>query len=197
MPDSNAETRSPRASLRLSPADAVRIARETATALIEAFPDVADDPDAFLGTLDGECDALDVAERLVKRALEREELAEEVAYLLAQKKEAADALRERKGRFERQAQRLFDGALEILQACQVEGGPKPKLVRAGFTASIRHPAETQRKLLCIDEAQTPDRFKRIVREPDKDAIRAALLAGQDVPGWSLGNSAPSLAVRVK
>lgn len=182
----------------MSPADAVRIARETAAELLATYPDLAADPDAFLGTLDGECDALDVAARLIERSLERDDLAEQVNYLLAQRADAARLMRERRDRFSRQRDRLRETAKEIIAACQAPGAPKVTLRRAVFTAWVNQPNDAQRKLIEVDPSQTPaDLMKPQPAVPDRDAIRARLQAGKDVPGWSLDNAPPTLTVSQK
>jgi hypothetical protein len=43
----------------------------------------------------------------------------------------------------------------------------------------------------------PPDLVRVKREPDRKAIRAALEAGRQVPGYLLNNGPPSLQVRVK
>jgi hypothetical protein len=180
---------------RMSPADAIRIARETATELLATYPDLAADAEAFLGTLDGECNALDVAARLIERSLERDDLGEQISFLLAQRAEAAKQLRERRERFFRQRDRLRESAKEIIAACQTPGAPNVSLRRAVFTAWVNQPNDAQRKLIEVDAKQTPaDLMKPQPDVPDRDAIRARLQAGEQVPGWSLDNAPTTLTV---
>lgn len=193
------ETASTRRWVRMSPEEAKRRAKDAAEALVRDFPELADDPEAFSGTLDGECDALDVAAALIEGAQNRDEHAKDLEFKLAARKDTADRLRERRDRFKRQADRLREEATAILVACCVEGAPRPRLVRSTFTASLRDTASSQRKLLEIDANQTPAEYLVFPPPvPDKDKIRTALQGGKTVPGWELSNDpGPSLQVRVK
>lgn len=62
------------------------------------------------------------------------------------------------------------------------------------TASIK--AGTQ-SLAITDELAVPDNYWRITRTLDKAAIKAALKAGDTVPGAELSNGLPSLQIRSK
>lgn len=44
---------------------------------------------------------------------------------------------------------------------------------------------TVKDVVCVDESLTPDQYCKIVKTPNKVMIRAALLGGQEVPGWTL------------
>ena len=58
-------------------------------------------------------------------------------------------------------------------------------------------AETKPKVIITEKDELPlDVWKeRIVREPDKDLIKARLLTGAAVPGATLSNAAPDLRIR--
>lgn len=47
---------------------------------------------------------------------------------------------------------------------------------------------TVKNAVAVDESLTPDQYCKIVRTPNKVMIRAALMAGQQVPGWVLQES---------
>ena len=54
------------------------------------------------------------------------------------------------------------------------------------------------KVVIVDEAQIPDDFMRIRKEPNKTAIKDALISGmQEVPGAAMSNIEPVLMLRVK
>ncbi len=46
-----------------------------------------------------------------------------------------------------------------------------------------------------NEERIPDRYVKLVRQPDKAAILAALKAGEDVPGCAMGESKQSLRIK--
>jgi hypothetical protein len=50
------------------------------------------------------------------------------------------------------------------------------------------------KVIVTDEAVLPDNCVRIVREPNRTAIKEHLARGEPVPGAELSNAEPSLAV---
>lgn len=49
----------------------------------------------------------------------------------------------------------------------------------------------------VDPAELPDDLCTIKRSVNRTAVRTALEAGKDIPGFALSNAAPSLTVRVK
>lgn len=51
------------------------------------------------------------------------------------------------------------------------------------------------KVIITDEGVIPDEFVRVKREPNKTAIKEALVGGQDVPGATLSNGGTSLTIR--
>jgi hypothetical protein len=53
------------------------------------------------------------------------------------------------------------------------------------------------QVVIIEEKDIPDDFCRFKREPDKTALKKALLDGGSVPGCTLSNGGVSLTVRTK
>jgi hypothetical protein len=51
------------------------------------------------------------------------------------------------------------------------------------------------KVIITDESAIPDEFVRVKREPNKTAIKEALVGGKDVPGATLSNGGTSLTIR--
>lgn len=51
------------------------------------------------------------------------------------------------------------------------------------------------KVIITDEGAIPDEFVRVKREPNKTAIKEALVGGKDVPGATLSNGGTSLTIR--
>ena len=98
-------------------------------------------------------------------------------------------LRDRRARFERRDQALRALMFNLLQWAEVK---KVELPEA--TISIR---AGQQKVVVEDENAIPNEYCRIIREPDKIKIKAALLEFKSVAGAALSNAEPTLAVRIK
>lgn len=150
-------------------------------ALLAEHPDLADDPDTLLDTLDGIADAGDVIARLVRKArLDRA--------TAAALKTLQDDMAMRRARYEARGDRLEAAALSLMQAIG-----ERKIERPDLTISVR----AGRPELIVDDDALPDAFCAFTRRPDRVAIRNALTGGVEVPGARLGNAAPSLSVRAK
>ena len=160
--------------------EAIEQLRAAAAALEAEHPDLAADERAWLDTLDGMTDGLDLAEWLAERVLHLSAMEDAAA-------ERAKTLHARARRFAAEQERIKGLILALVDAA---GGKK--VVRASLTLS---PRATAPKLIEVDAAQTPDAF--LVQpppEPNKAAIKDAIKAGQDVPGWQLSNGGRSLAI---
>jgi hypothetical protein len=76
-----------------------------------------------------------------------------------------------------------------------------RLMEAADQRSIDLPAakislgKSPAKVIVTDENAIPDEFVRIKREPNKTAIKEALVGGKDVPGATLSNGGTSLTIR--
>lgn len=99
------------------------------------------------------------------------------------------ALVQRQGRFKRQAEEYRAATYSILDALGLT-----KWRNAEFSVSV---AAGRPGVIVTDEAALPDRFVRIERKADNAAIRAALEAGEIVPGAELANGIPTMRVLSK
>jgi hypothetical protein len=155
--------------------------RETA-GLIARLKDLCgDDEQAFLDTLDGESDVIEAARRTVRW------MNEQAAYEAAMKG-LADTYAARSKVF---AGRVSGARVALFHFLQRLGMRSMALPEA--TLSIAN----GRQAVAGDPVgdDLPDDLVRVKREPDLTAILAALKAGQQVPGCSLSNGAPTLTVR--
>ena len=139
------------------------------------------DEDAFLDTLDGETDALDVADALIAGMQNAEALA-------AAAKAQADAIKARADRLKDRSMAYKGRMLTLLNAI----GQK-KLERPAATISRRTGSLS---VQITDEASVPSQLCKIVQTPDKTAIKKQLEAGEDVPGAALERGADGVTVRV-
>ena len=151
--------------------------------LLWAHPELSEDEVLRADMIDGQTDFKTFLTTLVRKLADANALADGT-------KERLTELRERKARFERRIdwlRTLLTKTLEAADAKKVELPEATVSMRAGTQALVGDP----------DPDTLPDEYVRIKREPDRAKIKAALLAGVDVPGCALSNAAPSLSVFVK
>ena len=139
------------------------------------------DESTFLDSLDGETDALDVADALIAGMQDAEALATAA-------KAQADALKARADRLKARSAAYKGRMLTLLDAI----GQK-KLERPAATISRRTGSLS---VQITDEASVPSQLCKIVQTPDKTAIKKQLEAGEDVPGATLERGADGVTVRV-
>ena len=154
-----------------------RVAAELRDYLGEDF-----DETAFLDTLDGETDALDVADRLIALALDADAMADAI------KAQEAD-LKARRDRKAEQAIAYREKLLTVLDAMGLA-----KIERPRATVSRR---KGMPSVQITDEASIPSQLCKVVSAPDKAAIKAQLMAGVDVPGAAITIGADGITMRVK
>lgn len=145
----------------------------------------ADDP-AIRDTVEGESEVSDLAAWALREALILEAKAKGLG-------EHIDTLKGRKTRLELSAEKIREAVALALHEAGYGTG-KQALALPDMTVSV-----TQRPRLNIDDEQLPDEFKRevITIKVDKEKVKAAIDAGQIIPGVTFGNAAPSITVRVK
>lgn len=156
-----------------------RISAELRDMLGDDFDDAT-----FLDTLDGETDALDIADKMLGAVLETEALAEAV------KAQEAD-MSARRARLEARAE-AYKGRLMIL----LDATGQKKLERPRATISKRAGSLSVR---ITDEASVPSQLCTVktTTAPDKAAIRKQIEAGEIVPGAELVRGDDTVSVRTK
>jgi len=159
--------------------DAARI-RATADSIRAMLGD-DEDAQAFIDTLDGETDALAILDRMIETYQQSKADGE------ALKARIGD-LTARRARLNRRAQAAHSAIGSILDAIG-----ERKVVRPTATV-IRTPGKPS---LVYDEDMIPTQMCDMKRIVDKDAVIAALEAGEFVPGAELVKGADSVSVRVR
>lgn len=150
--------------------------------MLAAYPELAEDDELRLDTLEGETDFNRIMSRLVR--VRNEKLAEAdglSAYI--------GDLSERKARQTRSADGVKSLMLSLMSVADL-----PKLVLPEATISITKPRTS---VEVLDVEALPQGTFAIVRQPDKAAIKAMIEAGDEVPGAALKTSEPGLTVRTK
>lgn len=149
--------------------------------LLALYPELAEDEQALIDSLDGISDLDEQIIAAMRAALEREAYAEGLAGLIKQ-------MGERK-------KRLTDGADNIRAAVlhtMLEAG-RSKIAAADMTLAT-NPGRDGVQI--IDEREVPDLYVVITRKPDMKAINAAAKEGVNIPGTASRNPRPFLTVRV-
>jgi len=146
-------------------------------------PEIVEDNEAWLATLESETDFNEILTTIVRRI-------EDTKALVIGTKDRFEELKSRKDRFEHRIETLRELAFKIMQAADL-----PKIELPEATLSLR--AGTQQLVGDADPAQLPDSLCKISRDVDRTKVKEALKGGAAVPGYSLSNSAPSLSIRIK
>ena len=148
--------------------------------LVAAYPELAEDEELRADTIEGETDAYRVLGKIV--AIERD--ANSMALAIG---ERAKELAARKERYTRRKDAMRALLLRLLKAADLNKVSLPEA-----TVSV---GKGRAGVEIVDESLLPDNVVKIKREPDKTAIKAALDAGEDVPGAMLREGQPSVTVR--
>lgn len=163
---------------RFLAADAATVAANVA-AILQAYPELQEDEELRLDTLEGETNLFEILTRLL--AVEREANSMQAAI----KARVADL----QARAERQSKTQAAMRALMLRLLVAAGQQKVPLIEA--TISVTKGRES---VEIVDEAALPDDVWKVRREPDKTAIKERLAVGE-VPGAALKVGEPTLMVR--
>lgn len=149
---------------------------------IDANPELADDDQLRADMLEGELEIDRVLARLVRS--ERE-----AAAMAGACETQAQELTIRRDRFALRGKAYRAAMLNVMDAADLRKFELPQA-----TLSVRG---GQPSVVLTDEGAIPGDFIRVKKEPDRKAIKEALIAGLRVAGAALSNGAPSLTIRSK
>lgn len=150
--------------------------------LLETFPDLAEDEDMRLDTLEGETDL----HKILARVLDTKREADTMVTAIDQRMMDLAA---RKARYERQAQ-----AMRSLIKSIMESAGQTKITLPEASLSIRDGSVS---VNVTDVMALPQGFYKTERKADKAALKPALMAGETIPGAELAVGDPSLTIRLK
>lgn len=148
--------------------------------LVAAYPELAEDDELRADTIEGETDAYRVLGKIV--AIERD-----ANTMLLAIGERANDLAARKDRYTRRKDAMRALLLRLLKAADLNKVSLPEA-----TVSV---GKGRAGVEIVDESLLPDNVVKMKREPDKTAIKAALDAGDDVPGAVLRVGGETITVR--
>lgn len=165
------------------PLNVAQIEREIEN-LIASYPELAEDETLRADMIAGSTQAEEVLSKIVDRMQEAETMASAIAKRI-------NDLDARQKAFDRRGDAMRKLAFRIMEAASLRKMPLPEA-----TLSIRAVAPS---VMINDLAQIPAEFTITKTEtrPDRDKIKDALKAGQEVPGACLTNGGATLAVKVK
>ena len=149
--------------------------------LLASMPELVDDPECLLDTLDGLSDLKEQLASLIRSALMDETHGKAID-------EYIKKLADRKAARVNRARKKRAVALHFMEDIGLKKIEEPDIT------ITRKP--TPAGVVVFADELLPDEFCRVKREPDKVAIKAALKDGREVPGAQLGNAGETLSVRI-
>jgi hypothetical protein len=151
-------------------------------ALLAEYPQLKDDEDLRLITIESETDCFEILTLLLDdiQAFGSVQLAIRARI---------DDLRARLERFERREEVYRKLAQQMMEAAQIRKAELPEA-----TLSIR---AGQQGVRITDPTFLPDAFWRVKREPNISLIKDQLKSGSEVPGAALSNSPETLSIRTR
>ncbi len=154
--------------------------------LLNQYPELADDEQLLIDTIEGETEVLSVIDKLI-RSIENTKIL--IDGIDARVKE----LKERKERFDHRIYSLRGFIATLMEAAGVR-----KLERPTATIYFMNvPPKVVGDFDLRNNPTLPEEFIRTYREVDKARITAVLKAGEHVEGFELSNSPQSLVIKVK
>lgn len=149
-------------------------------ALLLEYPQLADDEELFRDTLEGNTRFNEIMDRLLGEMRDNETLAEATSARIAK-------IRERQTRLTHRAQFYRSLMHRLLTVTGIQS-----VALAEAKVSIMKLPD---KVIITDESAVPDAFMKIVKEPNKTAIKNAIKTGTYVPGATLSNGGTTISVR--
>lgn len=150
--------------------------------LLHQFPELAEDQEALLLSLDSETDAIALMTHLVKRIQETKAQAS-----------ALDAyVSDLRGRGD-----MLDRRVEGMRALATKIMETAGLLKLDLTVASVCIRPGTKRVIITDEHAVPDSLCRFKREPDKIKLKEELESGTAIDGAYLSNGEPALAIRVK
>lgn len=150
--------------------------------MLTNYPELSDDDEALIASLESETDAISLCELLTRAAKETDAHVDALARYISD-------MKVRKDRLELRSEKLRETLLKIMEAAGVN---TLRLPAATLSARpIQH-------LVIVNQDEIPEEFRRYPPwEPMKQLIKAAIKERGHVPGCTMSNPEPSLSIRVK
>ena len=150
--------------------------------LLLVFPELVDDEDARLMTMESETDLKEVLTVVLDDIMEAKAM--QVAI-----DERINDLKARSARFDMREQGWRKLAFDLMQAASLR-----KMQLPTATLSVRN---GQPSVQIVDPDQLPENMWRVKREPNLSLIKETIKAGKTIPGAMLNNSPDTLTILTK
>ena len=152
-------------------------------AVLRDYPELADDEILRADMLDGATDIEAVLTSLFRSSSRDKSMADAITARI-------DQMSARRARFKSRVEFARSLMLKVLQSADRKKFELPE-------ATLSQRASQPQIVGEVSGDDLPDDLVRISREPDRVKIREALLARREVPGLTLSNSPPTLAVNTR
>lgn len=162
-------------------AQAMSVLQAMRTKLVADDPEIVEDETLLQDMLEGQTDCMETLHAMIRAAIVAESMEAE-AYTRAK------AIMARSVRYEIRAQWMRGAVLAAMDALGLN-----KIELADCTSSLSKGRPT---LVVMDQDLLPEQYLRRVETvtPNKVAIKAAIDAGEEIPGAILGNAMPFLRI---
>jgi hypothetical protein len=160
-----------------------RAVRQQIDNLKLVHPELLEDDEAWLATLESETSFEELLTTIIRRI-------EDTKALVIGTKDRFEELKARKDRFEQRVESLRNLAFKLMSAAELA-----KIELAEATLSLR--AGTQQLVGDVDAETLLPEYRTVSYAPNKEAIKNSLKSGLKVPGFELSNGPPSLTIRIK
>jgi phage host-nuclease inhibitor protein Gam len=158
----------------------VEQARRDLTALLAAHPELEEDEVLRMDMAEGQTNAMEMLDELIRVERDARSLQDAIA-------DEMDRLNKRLQRFVDRQRLVRKYMMQLMDAAGLK-----KVERPAATVSI---AAGRPKVVITDETLLGEKFVRIKREPNKEAILKALLSHENgVFGATLSNSEPTIRI---
>lgn len=144
-------------------------------------PEILEDEESWLATLESETDFDEILTTIVRRI-------EDTKALVIGTKDRFEELKSRKERFEHRIETLRDLIFRIMESAQLDKRELPEA-----TLSLR---SVPASVMITDESKLPDIACKFERKPDKTKIKE-LLAGGIVAGATMSNGSKTISIKIK
>lgn len=162
-------------------ADAASVKAHIA-ALLNEFPELQEDEQLCIDTLEGETDLHIIIKRCLEQRIDADTMSNAI-------KERQSDLGERRKRFDRKSDAMKKLIRDLMETAHLD-----KLQLTEATLSITKPRES---VDVIDLDALPQGYFKLTKSADKTAIKASLMAGETIPGAEMKLGEPSLMIRTK
>ena len=157
-------------------------ARRLKDDLLTAMPDLAEEEQLLLDTLEGQTDVMEQLAAVVRSAVDDAAMAEGTALQIAR-------LQARKGRLEQRATSKRQVVLSVMADLDIKKLPAPDM-----TVTRKR---TAAKVTIYDRDALPEQYRKQKEwEPNKTALARDLKAGTTISGATLGNRSETLQVKI-